>query len=276
VTTDIPVGPPPPPLPLPLPINRRGWWIHFILIGGYFAAAIPLALVHQPQRSTLFSNTKTLLIASIFEIVIFSIVFGLAWLASRASADDLLLKWRQGWWTAPLGVAYSIAMRVALGIILLCVVAFLMAAKILDRDTISAFATNTRTPVERMVNVSAMQHDRTYFWLTITVASFVVAGLREELWRSGTLAAMRKLWPNQFGNRSGQIAAVALIAIIFGLAHLSLGLVAAAMATVLGLLLGIIMVVHESIWPAVIAHGMFDATTFALIPIVLQQAQHLR
>ena len=47
------------------------------------------------------------------------------------------------------------------------------------------------------------------------------------------------------------------------------------MASVLGLLLGIIMVVHKSIWPAVIAHGMFDATTFALIPIVLQQAQHL-
>ncbi len=276
MTTDIPVGPPPPPLPIPPPVNRRRWWIHFILIGGYFAAAIPIGLIHQPQRATLFSNTKTLLIASIFEIVIFSLVFGLACLASRASVDDLLLRWRQGWWTAPLGVVYSIAMRIALGIIVLCVVAFLMATKIVDRDTISTLATNTRTPVERMVNVSAMQHDRAYFWLTVTLASFVVAGLREELWRSGTLAAMRKLWPNQFANRSGQIAAVALIAIIFGLGHLSLGPIAAAMACVLGLLLGIIMVLHESIWPAVIAHGMFDATSFALIPIVLHQTQHIR
>lgn len=274
MTTDIPVGPPPPPLP-PL-ISRRRWWIHFILIGGYFVAAIPLALLQRPEHRTVFSNTRTLLLASVSEIVIFSLVFGLAWLASRASADDLLLKWRQGWWTVPLGVAYSIGMRIALGIILLAVVAILTATRVLDRNTISTFATNTRTPVERMVNVSAMKHDRTYFWLTVTLASFVVAGLREELWRSGTLAAMRKLWPNKFGDRNGQIAAVALIAIVFGLAHLSLGPVAAAMATILGLLLGIIMVLHESIWPAVIAHGMFDATTFALIPIVLHDLQRIQ
>ena len=259
----------------PRQISRGRWWIHFILIGGYFAAAIPLALLSHPRHPTLFNNTQSLVFASIFEIVFFAIVFGLALFASRASADDLLLKWGQGWWTVPLGVGYSIAMRVALGLILLTIIAVLMATKVLDRDAISAFATNTRTPVERMVNVSAMQHDRTYFWLTVTLASFVVAGLREELWRSGTLAAMRKLWPNKFGNRTGQIAAVALLAIVFGLAHLSLGAVAAAMATILGLLLGIIMVVHESVWPAVIAHGMFDATTFALIPMVLQQVRQI-
>ena len=278
MTTDVPVPvPAPAPLPPPLPrrISRRRWWIHFILIGGYFAAVIPVALFQRPRHSTLFSNTQTLLFASVFEIVIFAIVFALAWLASRASADDLLLKWRQGWWTIPLGVAYSIGMRLALAIILVTVIAVLMATKILDKDSMATFATNTRTPVERMVNVSAMQHDRTYFWLTITLASFVVAGLREELWRSGTLAAMRHLWPNKFASRNGQIAAIALIAIVFGLAHLSLGVVAAAMAAILGLALGIIMVLHESIWPAVIAHGMFDATTFALIPFALQHVQQV-
>lgn len=206
----------------------------------------------------------------------FSIVFGVAWLASRASADDLLLKWRQGWSTIPLGIAYSIAMRVALGIILLGIVAILMATKVVDKDSVTTFATNSRTPVERMVNIQAMQYDKTYFWLTITVASFVVAGLREELWRSGTLAAMRNLWPDKFGSRNGQIAAITLIAIVFGLAHLSLGLVAAGMAMILGLLLGIIMVVHKSIWPAVLAHGMFDATTFALIPFALQHVQRMQ
>jgi hypothetical protein len=30
------------------------------------------------------------------------------------------------------------------------------------------------------------------------------------------------------------------------------------------------MVLHRSIWPAVIAHGMFDATTFALLPWVIE------
>lgn len=271
MTTDVV----PPPLPSP-PIGRLRWWIHFILIGGYFAAVIPVAIFQAPRHQTVFSNTRTLLFASIFEIVFFSIVFGVAWLASRASADDLLLKWRQGWWTVLLGIGYSVAMRIALAIILVSVIAILMATRILDKDAMATFAAHTRTPVERMVNISAMQNDPTYFWLTVTLASFVVAGLREELWRSGTLAAMRKLWPNKFGNRAGQIGAIALIAIVFGLAHLSLGVIAAAMATILGLALGIIMVMHESIWPAVIAHGMFDATTFALIPFALQHMQRLQ
>lgn len=256
-------------------INRRRWWIHLVLIGGYFAAAIPFALWQPARRPTLFSNTRALLTASLFEIAIFAIVFALAWLASRASADDLLLKWRQGWWTIPLGVGYSIAMRVGLAIVLIVIVAILIATGLLDRESIGTFYANNRTSVEHLVNISAMQHDRAYFWLTLTVASFGVAGLREELWRSGTLAAMRKLWPNIFGDRNGQIAAIALIAIVFGFAHLSLGLVASVMAAILGLLLGIIMVVHDSIWPAVIAHGMFDATSFALLPVALEHLQRM-
>jgi len=274
MTTDIP-APPPPPTPPPRQINRRGWWIHLILIGGYFAAVIPFAAFGQPRHPTLFNNTRTLLLVSAFELIFFSIVFGLAWLASRASVDDLLLKWRQGWWTVLLGIGYSVAMRIALGLIVVVIVTILIATRVLDQKSVEAFSTNARTPVERMVNVSAMQHDSAYFWLTVTLASFGVAGLREELWRSGTLAAMRKLWPNKFGDRNGQIVAVALIAIVFGLAHLSLGVIAAAMAMILGLLLGIIMVVHESIWPAVIAHGMFDATSFALIPFALQHMQRV-
>jgi hypothetical protein len=33
------------------------------------------------------------------------------------------------------------------------------------------------------------------------------------------------------------------------------------------------MVLHRSIWPAVIAHGMFDATSMALLPWAMD---HLR
>jgi membrane protease YdiL (CAAX protease family) len=36
----------------------------------------------------------------------------------------------------------------------------------------------------------------------------------------------------------------------------------------LGFLIGIIMVMHRSIWPAVIAHGLFDATSFAILPFL--------
>ena len=60
--------------------------------------------------------------------------------------------------------------------------------------------------------------------------------------------------------------AVALIAIVFGFAHLGYGLIAVPVTALLGFCLGAIMVAHKSIWPAVMAHGFFDATTFALLP----------
>jgi len=250
-------------------VSRFRWWIHLILIGGYFAAAIPVGLLQHGRRPALLGTTRGLLIVCASEIGIFGLIFGLGWLASRASAEELLLKWRQGWWTIPLGIGYSIALRLAVAIIAVLIVAILFLTGLVPQESVAQFSEQGRTAVERIINVSAMRHNRAYFWLTVTVASFVVAGLREELWRSGTLAAMRALWPAPFGGRNGQIAAVALIAIAFGLAHLTLGLLPAAIAMILGFLLGIIMVVHQSIWPAVIAHGMFDATSFALVPVVM-------
>jgi len=43
------------------------------------------------------------------------------------------------------------------------------------------------------------------------------------------------------------------------------------MTTLLGFGLGVIMVLHRSIWPAVIAHGMFDATSLALLPWLVEK-----
>jgi membrane protease YdiL (CAAX protease family) len=243
------------------------------LIGGYVAAAIPLGLLRHRRQPALLGSTHGLLIVCAWEIGIFGLIFGLGWLASRASAEELLLKWRPGWWTIPLGIGYSVALRMALAIIVSLTVATLLLTGLVPRESLEQFSVERRTAVEQIVDISAMRHNRAYFWLTVTVASFVVAGLREELWRSGTLAAMRALWPRLFEGRSGQIAGVALIAIVFGLAHLTLGLLSAAMAMILGFLLGIIMVVHQSIWPAVIAHGMFDATSFALVPLALEHLQ---
>lgn len=256
-------------------ISRRRWWTHLILIGGYFAAAIPLALARVPHRPALLGTTEGLLIVCGFQIALFLVVFGLGWLASRASPEMLLLKWRQGWLTVPIGLAYSIAMRIGIGIVLAVIVAVLLTTGLLPRESLAAFTEEGRTAAEKIVDLSAMQNNRAYFWLTITLVSFVVAGLREELWRAGSLAAMRALWPNLFEGRDGQIAGVACIAIVFGLGHLAYGPVSAAMAAILGFILGVIMVMHQSIWPAVIAHGAFDATTFALVPWV-QHFRHLQ
>lgn len=247
-------------------VSRWRWWVHLALIGGYILPVIPLAFFEARHRPSLTGTAQSLLWVCGIEIVFFSIVFSLGWFASRASREQLLLNWRPGWAVIPLGIGYSIAIRVAIAIPISVVVVVLLATGLVSQEVLQRFVDNSGPDVGAIVDLSAMQNDPVYFWLTLTLSSFVVAGVREEMWRAGTLAAMKALWPALFADRNGQIAAIAIIAMVFGLAHLGMGPLAAVMATFLGLLLGIIMVMHRSIWPAVMAHGFFDATTFALLP----------
>jgi membrane protease YdiL (CAAX protease family) len=151
----------------------------------------------------------------------------------------------------------------------------LLATHLMTMDALRDFFAKNRPGIENAVDVAALRDNPAYFWLTLTVVSFVVAGLREELWRASFLAGLRTLWPRQFGSAAGQVVAVFIEAVLFGLAHLSMGILAVLFAGVLGLGLGLIMVFHRSIWPAVLAHGFFDATTMALIPWAMELARHL-
>jgi membrane protease YdiL (CAAX protease family) len=199
------------------------------------------------------------------ELAMFGIIFALAWLASRASRDDLLLRWRGGPWIVPISIGYSVALRLALAIVMMVVSALLVGSGAVSLDSLQEFFRVNQPTTETMVDASVMRTDPIYFLLLLTLISFVVAGLREELWRSAFLAGLRALGPRHFNSLPGQIAAVAIVAVVFGIGHLSMGWLAVAMTTVLGFGLGIIMLLHRSIWPAVIAHGMFDATTFLLL-----------
>jgi membrane protease YdiL (CAAX protease family) len=271
-----------PPLPDQTPAiaqtKRWRWWIHLALIGAYPLLGVVLRSVtgHVVIGPALSGNVRGLLIVSGVEIILFALVFGLGWLASRASREELLFRWRPGWWVVPLGVAYSVAIRLALVVLIAVVVLIVLATQTATPETLQGFVQANRPDVETLVSVPAMRNDPAYFWLTLTLVSFVVAGLREEIWRAGTLAAMRALWPSAFASRSGQCAAVTLIAVLFGAMHLTMGPIAAVMAGVLGWLLGMIMVLHKSIWPAVTAHGLFDATTLAILPWSLEKLQHVR
>jgi membrane protease YdiL (CAAX protease family) len=209
------------------------------------------------------------------ELLFFSVLFCVAWLASRASREELMWRWRPGWSAVPLGAAYSIAIRVGLVAFAVVVMAILAVSGVVTPEKAQQYVNVNRPDIESMVSVPAMRHDPAYYWLTLTLVSFVVAGLREEIWRAGTLAGMRALWPRAFGSRLGQCGAMALIAVVFGAMHLRMGILAAVGAGVLGLFLGLIIVLHKSIWPAVIAHGLFDATTLALLPWWLEKARHL-
>jgi len=206
-------------------------------------------------------------------MILFGIFFGVAWAASRASRDDLLWRWRGGFLPVPLGIGYSIALRALVALLAGIVVVLLLVVGVFTLESLQEYVTTNRPKVETIVDVPAMRQNPLYYWLTLTVVSFGFAGFREELWRVAVLAGLQKLWPGIFASRLGQFGAVAVAAIIFGFGHLGQGVLAVGMTAILGFGLGAIMVLHRSIWPAVIAHGMFDATSLALIPWVLEMLQ---
>ncbi len=263
-----------------MPRQRLRWWIHLVLIGA-FPLAVGLA-GWQRARShfpALSHNAPGLLRVCFFELAIFGVVFGLAWLASRASRQDLLLPWRGGFWALPLSIAYSVALRLAVAFAAAVVGTALILSRLISLEGLRQFLFANRPDIEALINIPALRHDPLYFWLMMTLVSFIVAGFREELWRCSFLAGMRALWPQNFGTQVGQLGAVAIGAVIFGLGHLAMGPLAVLPTTLLGFGLGAILVLHRSIWPAVLAHGFFDATTFLLIvlfPRLIEQAEQLQ
>ncbi len=258
-------------------VKRWRWWIHLLVIGVYQLLIGLVGLVFGEGRGpALSSDAKGLLLVCGEQMVIFGMFFAVAWAASRASREDLLWRWRPGIWPVPLGIGYSIALRLGVGILAGLVVVGLLVARVFTLESLQEFVLTNRPDVESVVDVPAMRQNPVYFWLTLTVVSFVVAGFREELWRAGVLAGLRVLWPRAFGSRWGQFAGVAVAAVIFGIGHLGQGVLAVGMTAVLGFCLGAIMVGHRSIWPAVIAHGMFDATSLALIPWVLERLHEVQ
>jgi membrane protease YdiL (CAAX protease family) len=256
--------------PVIVETERRGWRLHLFLVTGYILAVFVMAigrtspaLTHTPRR---------LIVVGLVNMAIFGLILGAAFIFSRASQDDLLLRWRTGFWTVPLGIGYSIALRIFIVFVAVGIFLFVAASHLATPREIQNFLSVNRPNLERLVDISALRNNPLYYWLTLTFVSFVLAGLREELWRSAFIAGLRGAWPRVFGSRRGEINAVVLAALLFGIAHLSSqGIVGASNATLLGLGLGLIMIFHRSVWPAVIAHGAFDATSMALLPWVWQK-----
>jgi len=274
------INPPPPGIPLVLsaqppvakPVNRWRWWIHLLLLGSYIILVGILGQEQSAHRHVLaLSHTPGgLLIVCTSGLCLFFLVLGLAVKVSRASCDDLWLRWRRGLWPVAIGVVYSVALRFAISTIVSWVSLALILSEVMTPQSVQDFFASNRPSLEKLVDISAMRENSLYFWLCLTVVSFVVAGLREELWRSAFLAGLRTLWPRRFDTPPGRVVAVALAAILFAFAHLGMGLLTILIAGGLGFALGLIMVFHRSIWPAVITHGMFDATSLALLPRLIE------
>ncbi|MDB6119860.1 MAG: Abortive infection protein [Verrucomicrobiaceae bacterium] len=266
--------PQPPPLPPPLPVEGfRVWALLFFFVPMPLIFGL-LGLGRQRSRhAALSDNWQQLLMVCAFEVVVFGAFFGLAVWLSKPTKDQLLLRYPRPWHLFLLGAGYSIGIRLSLAIMAGVVAATLILTHMTTLEEIQAFSTVNKPDIEAVVSIKALKNDPIYYWLTLTFVSFVVAGLREELWRATSIATLRRLWPSVFASRKGEYVAVVLTSIVFGIGHIPQGAIAVVGTAAIGVLLGCIMVFHRSIWPAVIAHGFFDATSFALLPLIAHKLQ---
>jgi membrane protease YdiL (CAAX protease family) len=277
LTPPLPVSKPIPPA---RPVSKIRWGIHLALMASLPLIAGFAGRISHGKGPALTNNARGLLIVCAAEVLLFAIPFGLAWLASRATKDDLLLRWRPGWWVLPLGALYSLAIRMCAGIVMAIVMVIVIVVAMATRGAspanVQEFVQAHRPHVEKLVDVQAMSSSPAYYWLNVVLVSFVIGGLREELWRSSFLAGLRSIWPRAFGSQRGAIGGAAIAALFFGVGHIPQGMLAAALITVVGFLLGMIMTAHRSIWPSVAAHGFFDAASLALLPWAMQHMQDLQ
>lgn len=278
----IPAQPPPPPSDIAIPdgaglrVSRARWWIHLLLLATYplILGVLGYLNTRDSAQPMLPRDTSGLLIVAAFEILVFGVIFGIAWSCSRASPTQLHLPWRGGVLPFLRGFGYAIGLRLLIALILLGLIVVALLSGLADLETMKAFMAENGPKVEKLVDSESLTRDPLYLTLNLTLISFVVAGFREELWRAGVIAGLVALFPRRFSSIPGRVAAVTIAAVIFGLGHLPQGWMAVGMIGFLGFGLGLILVFHRSIWDAVLAHGFFNAASFAMMYMIAKMASN--
>lgn len=261
-----------PPLDPP-EISRRRWaWFTGILasyplILGALGASGSSQSNEEALPAALGSTASDLINVAFVELTVFAIFFGAAMSVARPSASALFLKW-EDWRSVPRGFAYSIGLRIAIGILTMII---LVATSWYSGESLEDLGQSAQPDISAMVDGDALQNDPVYLTMNVTLVSFVLGGLREELWRAGLLAGAMALFPGAMRTALGRWSAVTLIAVVFGLGHLTQGLAGVALTGALGIGLGWIILKQRSIWDAVFAHGFFNATSFLLMYILLKK-----
>ena len=249
------------------PIPRWRWWVALLIVGSFpvLAALSSTRRVGHDSHgeATLPKSVEGLLIVGGLQFGFILLLFGLSWLFSRATKDELWLRWRTG--IAPLwqGALYSIGLRVlsALPIILLAMVLLRLG---FSEHELKAWMQGNKPQTEGLgdsVRAGTMLYKATM----LTFFSFIVAGLGEELWRGATMRGLLEIAPRTLSPFAKNVIVVLVSSVVFGVGHLYQGVIGVLVTTVLGLALGALTLHHRSIWPSVIAHGCFDATTFLMV-----------
>ncbi len=247
--------------------SRAAWWVHLCFLGSYpvVMGLIAWQFGGNSETVALSPSVDQLLWVVGSELLIFGVWFGAAWYLSRATVDQLLLRGKHLFRAVGLGIFYSVALRVAVGIVVVGIVLFLSAG---GERSASEVAEGLRPDVGKVVSTEKLGEDPVYLILNCTLVSFVLAGLREELWRAGVIGGFFVLFPRLDKSWGARLFTVFLVALLFGAGHAVQGPGGMVMTTLLGLGLGAIMVFHRSIWEAVLAHGFFNASTFLMLFVV--------
>lgn len=211
----------------------------------------------------------------VVELAFFAAFWVVAWLLARPTKTELGLRWRGAKRETGWGIFYFLILRLGPIILVMGLMAVALTVAMMlgyrQEDITHAVQEYQKHNVkpERMVSQHALRTDPIYMLVVTTFVSFIVAGLREELWRTFSMTAMNHLFPRHWKPTKRAVVAVSLTAVIFGLGHYSVqGMLGVIVTTLLGLVLGTAIVHRKSIWPAVIAHGLFDATTFLAISLL--------
>ncbi len=253
-------------------VARWRWWIFLLLIGSApLLASLSGAGRAADEAPQLPKSIPGLLLFCALQLAVFGVLWGVAWAFSRAGKDELFLRWRGGWKPVAWGALYSLALR--LGILVIALVVFVWVAIGLvalgyEMEQIKALIEKNQPDVSKISQPFLQQTDPLYRFLLVTLVSFVVAGLCEELWRGATLAGMLHLVPENWSQGRKTGVALGVSSVIFGLGHVYQGPMGVAVTGILGIGLGAIILRHRSIWPAVIAHGFFNAATFVTLMLI--------
>ena len=289
---------PHPDAPHPGAVRPRWRSVAFLLLVGFYPLILGvlsqfLQIGGASRGPALPPTIQGLILVCLESVAVFALFFGAGAWVGRPTRKELFWRPMRGldWFW---GALWSIGVRLGAVVVVYGALApFLLVEALQSKSAGEAAAGPSieerlqqfRPKLEALLEFDALA-DPIYLLLAITLLSFVTAGLREELWRAGFMAAVRDLLPRSWWTprprkpsehwlrwqlrRHGPTLLVAgLAAVVFGLGHLPQGIGGVVLTGVVGFILALVMIGHRSLWAAVIAHGFFDASTFVLLAVIV-------
>lgn len=258
----------PPPLPTDAPAPNRGRWLAFLgLMVGYILLTTWRGSDPNPGAPALSPTVGGLLADTTIGLLVFFVPFFAGVALVRPTTEDFFI-------SRPLlsikGLLLSMAWSIALRFLITIPAAVLVGILYITRPKtgLQEFAAS-RPKIENLLDPSALA-DPVYAVLCMTWLSFIVAGVREELWRAALIRGVLSVGQGLAPARFLTLGAIFLSSAFFGVAHLTQGWIGVLFTLILGIGLAAIQVYRRSIQEAILAHGFFDAATFFFL-FLLQQ-----